>query len=398
MTAKSPSKLTSGDNPMEDNLVHRLLVISERMQKLPPLVVVLEITAFALMLYGLFVLRRNTTEGIVIGISFALFSLLDWFALWRLPRAGLSYGPDRPPAMALAALRAFLLLIVGIAGLSWFVALLVNITLSAVAFYATWIAPFRLGVTYQEKVTHDLPSGTKIRVLHIADLHVERLTKREHRLNAQITMLKPDVIVFSGDFVNISYKDDPYAEAAIRNLIGAWSAPLGVYCVPGTYTVEPLERVQAFVRGLDNIRLLLDEWVRLPLTGAGEFWLLGMVTTHYLDVDREKPYALIRDLPAEGRDGFRLMLTHSPDVAPEADSAGYDLYLCGHTHGGQLRLPFIGPLLTGSHVGRRFVMGRYDLQNLTLYTSRGVGMEGWGAPRARFLCPPEVILWEIKGV
>ena len=42
-------------------------------------------------------------------------------------------------------------------------------------------------------------------------------------------------------------------------------------------------------------------------------------------------------------------------------------------------------------------MGRYDLDNVTVYTSRGVGMEGMGAPRARFLCPPEIILWEIRG-
>lgn len=97
------------------------------------------------------------------------------------------------------------------------------------------------------------------------------------------------------------------------------------------------------------------------------------------------------------RSGLKLLLTHAPDIAPDADALGIDLYLCGHTHGGQIRLPLIGALASASHLGKRFVMGRYEMVNATVYTSRGVGMEGLGAPRARFLCPPEIILWEIQG-
>ncbi|MBC8098103.1 MAG: metallophosphoesterase, partial [Armatimonadetes bacterium] len=67
------------------------------------------------------------------------------------------------------------------------------------------------------------------------------------------------------------------------------------------------------------------------------------------------------------------------------------------THGGQIRLPIVGALFSGSHLGMQFVMGRVNLRHLSVYTSRGVGLEGMGAPRARFLCPPEIILWHIKG-
>jgi predicted MPP superfamily phosphohydrolase len=84
-------------------------------------------------------------------------------------------------------------------------------------------------------------------------------------------------------------------------------------------------------------------------------------------------------------------------VAPEAAEIGFDWYLCGHTHGGQIRLPLIGALFSSSRLGRRFVMGRYTVGKLQLYVTRGVGMEGLGAPRARFLCPPEIVLWEIRG-
>ncbi len=183
------------------------------------------------------------------------------------------------------------------------------------------------------------------------------------------------------------------AKQDIRAILGAWRAPLGVYCVPGTPVVEPLPRVLEFVGGLTNLDLLANRWVTLDTPG-GKLHLLGLITTHDLPTDRATLAQMMTKAP-DG--GLKLLLTHSPDIAPEAAEAGFDLYLCGHTHGGQIRLPLIGALLSSSQLGKRFVMGRYQVKGMTLYTSRGLGMEGLGAPRARFLCPPEIILWEIGG-
>jgi hypothetical protein len=71
--------------------------------------------------------------------------------------------------------------------------------------------------------------------------------------------------------------------------------------------------------------------------------------------------------------------------------------LSGHTHGGQVRIPGMGAVYPSSLYGKRFEAGRYLLDRMTLYVSRGIGMEGLGAPRVRFLCPPEITLWEISG-
>jgi predicted MPP superfamily phosphohydrolase len=73
-----------------------------------------------------------------------------------------------------------------------------------------------------------------------------------------------------------------------------------------------------------------------------------------------------------------------------------DLYLCGHTHGGQIRLPLFGAVITSSDFWKRYEMGRYEEGNTVLYISRGLGMEGKGAPRARFLAPPEIVLWTLS--
>ncbi len=82
------------------------------------------------------------------------------------------------------------------------------------------------------------------------------------------------------------------------------------------------------------------------------------------------------------------------EVAAEYPECGFTV-LCGHTHGGQVRLPLIGPILTSSQLGRRYVMGLYEEGGTRLYNSRGVGLEGLSAPRVRFLAPPEMTLVEI---
>jgi predicted MPP superfamily phosphohydrolase len=271
--------------------------------------------------------------------------------------------------------------------------LLIMAAFTGLVFYATWIEPFNLRVTEQTLTTPKLRDGTSVRVLHLGDLHLEHITPRERHLNQLVTKIQPDVIVFSGDFVNLSNTYNPETFSEIRKVIGQWRAPLGVYCVPGTYTVEPVERVKEFTDALDNLRLLLDECVTVD-TAGGPFHVLGMVTRHRLDQDQKTFAKLSTCAPKED---FRLLVTHAPDVAPQADDADVDLYVCGHTHGGQIRLPFIGALFSGSHLGKQFVMGRYDLEHTTVYTSRGIGLEGLGAPRARFLCPPEIIVWEIRG-
>lgn len=361
------------------------------MQAVPAAVVSLII----LLIGGLtYIIWTPHNQALLVAAGYIFCGHINWLILWLLPRLNLSYGPDRPSTLALATVNGLLVILMGILSLPWWLACGLLAVSIGVVFYSTWIEPFRLGTTYQTLRYPGWKAADRpLRLLHIGDLHLERITRRERRLNALIESLEPDVIVFSGDFVNISYAQDATTLDHIRQIISAWQAPLGVYCVPGTYTVESIERVREFVKGLANLRLLEDQWVTVETPG-GTLNILGMVTTHYVERDRETVQRLMGTCPTAG---FKLLLTHAPDVAPEADTAGYDLYLCGHTHGGQIRFPLIGAVFSGSALGMRFVMGRYDLENVTVYTSRGVGLEGMGAPRARFLCPPEIILWEIYG-
>ncbi len=392
--------------PLEESSLHRALVMSNQLQTLPPSML---ISTFVIdsALVAIFWLGRGVlSSALIVGLGVFVASVLNWELLRRLPQEGRSFGPDQPTALVVGAILALVAAVLGLLYASTAFTLIVLLLISAGAYYATWLEPFNITLTRQRlKLKSELRPDSEqnsdsgngdvcLRILHLSDLHVERTSPRERRLNAMIASLQPDLIVFSGDFVNLSYTNDAQAKKDIRAIIGAWQAPFGVYCVPGTPNVEPITKVLEFVEGLSNLQLLANRWVTIQ-TGCGALHLLGLITTHNLKTDRQALATMMESAPSEA--GLKLLLVHSPDLAPEAARAGFDLYLCGHTHGGQIRLPLIGALVSSSQYGKRFVMGRYQVGPMTLYTSRGLGMEGLGAPRARLFCPPEIILWEIEG-
>ncbi|MCA0458555.1 MAG: metallophosphoesterase [Chloroflexi bacterium] len=389
MSAKSPAPYV---DPLEHTPLHTLLVNTNRLQAMPIWLVVAIITFNAALVAVVWLPFGWIGLGVL--LTFITAIGVNWAGLIGLQRTGRSFGPDRPTVIALAIVSAAVLVVLGLFSVPWWLPVGVLLVMTAIVYYSTWVEPFRLGVTRQKYQTLKLKADAPtIRLLQIGDIHVERIGPRERHLNKVIAELKPDVIVFTGDFVNLSNTNDPRSESDIRTLISQWHAPLGVYCVSGTPLVEPLERVQAFTKDLDNLKLLPNQWISLQ-TPAGALNFLGLVVTHDMKRDRDILKKMMMSAPPKG---LHVLLMHPPDVAPEANELGVDLYLCGHTHGGQIRLPLIGAIFSSSHLGNRFIMGRYELGRTTLYTARGVGLEGLGAPRARFMCPPEIVLWDIIG-
>jgi predicted MPP superfamily phosphohydrolase len=106
---------------------------------------------------------------------------------------------------------------------------------------------------------------------------------------------------------------------------------------------------------------------------------------------------LMTELRHRESKSYRILLFHYPDFAQLAAQAHVDLYLAGHTHGGQVRVPFYGALLVNSLVSGEYQMGRYDIEDTTLFVSRGVGFSGGYEPQVRFRCPPEVVLITLRG-
>ena len=126
--------------------------------------------------------------------------------------------------------------------------------------------------------------------------------------------------------------------------------------------------------------------------GSNDLDVIGISCSHKPFIDGPKLRALL-PAPAER---LTILLYHSPDLAPEAAALGIDLQLPGHTHGGHVRLPFFGALYASSLYGKRGEVGLRRIAGLALCVTRGLGMEGKGVPRVRFLSRPELTLWEIS--
>ena len=248
-----------------------------------------------------------------------------------------------------------------------------------------------------------LPASTErpLLILHLSDLHFVRHDPRKTRFLAALPT--PDVTVVTGDFLA-----EPEGIAAavegvrpVRGRLASWFV-LGSndYFVP-----EPLNYLAYFSkrrrlrrarrgRAPDLVRhLAADGWgdltnVRREVSLEGlDIELLGLDDAHIRRHD-------LRMAPrrAEARFGFAVM--HSPDSAPEAAALGYGLIIAGHTHGGQVQLPFVGALVTNSSMPRRLVSGLIQMGTAVLHTSRGLGTSKF-AP-FRFWCRPEATFLELR--
>jgi len=336
--------------------------------------------------------------GWTVALGLLLFSLLDWGLFACLPRQGVSFGPVQPPWLGLVLVRW--LLSVGslpFAG-RWPIPTLavlafLQILLWALALQGTLLEPFRLQVTSLEISSSKMTNpGIPVRIVQLSDLHIERLTRRELALPVLVDGLSPDLIVLTGDFLSTTYNMDPQALDDLQALLKQLRAPGGIYAVWGTEEVDLPDLLRPVLTGL-GIITLEDEAIEVTVNGQ-RLWLVGLNCTRDLVAEGAKLGALVEDAPPGS---FTLLLYHTPDLMPQAAGLGVDLYLAGHTHGGQWRLPGFGALLTSSHYWKRYEAGHYHQGDTHLYVSRGLGMEGFGTPRARFFCPPEVVRFRLTG-
>jgi uncharacterized protein len=333
-------------------------------------------------------------------VILTIFVAGDAILLWQLPARGLSFGPWQPQLVFLALPRTAVALVMSLIIARWiFYDELVWLAFSQAAgtaffVWGAFFEPFRLQLTAVGVTSERLPKGVlPIRLLHLTDLHLSRITEREEILLGIVERAQPDLIVLTGDYLNLSYVDDIQAQEQLRRVLGQLSAPHGVYASLGSPTVDERDLVPDLFRDLP-IRLLRDEYVEVQLDDRRRLVLLGLDCSHDIETDAAVLQSVIMKAP---QNVPHVLLYHSPELMPQACHHGVDVYLCGHTHGGQVRLPFYGALMTSSQLGKRYEMGHYHERRTHLYVSRGIGLEGMSAPRVRFLCPPEVTLVQLQG-
>lgn len=246
-------------------------------------------------------------------------------------------------------------------------------------FYGYFIEPYWIETTV---VTIDTPkvTGEGLRIVQISDLHCDRDARNEERAAQIVNGLKPDVVVATGDYLN-----DAAGRARLKDMLGRLEAPLGKFAVTGNCDTEycpPFDALDAA-----GFRVLNAETVVVE-KGLDRIGISGFA------VDRAGACRhLVDDLPA---DRFDVLLYHKPDLIEDVHGPGVDLYLCGHTHGGQVALPVYGALMTFSKFGKRYESGMYRVGPTLMYVNRGLGLEPRPAPQVRFLARPEITVFDIQ--
>lgn len=227
----------------------------------------------------------------------------------------------------------------------------------------------------------DLPAAFDgYTILHLSDLHADGLVDAGNGIMRIIKNVPCDLAVLTGDF---SFEDaEEHYEPSLETLVPivrAISARDGIFGVLGNHDL--LEMVPELERM--GVRMLLNE-AALLRRGAAEIVLAGVDDPHFY-----KCHDLQKALSAADRGQFVILLSHSPEIAPEASGCGVDFYLCGHTHGGQICLPGGIPVFANASCNRRYVSGSWTCGSMQGYTSRGTG---FSLAAARFFCPPEITL------
>ena len=262
--------------------------------------------------------------------------------------------------------------------------------LAAFLYYSGRVEPRRFGVRRVELRLPRWPAALDgLTILHIADLHTRRAGPAEAFVSSLASALpEPDLVVFTGDFAEGARGIAPCLAA-----IAPLRARLGKFAVLGNNDLHSAAWRETLVQGLaaQSVRVLENEQVRVVDGETG----CGLAGLRYVNLLRQpKGYRAPTDWVARGAEPL-VLLTHSPDLAPEAAAAGADLILAGHTHGGQLCLP--GGRALHINLSRfsppHFTRGVYAQDGATVFICAGLGMT-W--PPLRAWCPPEVALLTLR--
>jgi uncharacterized protein len=251
--------------------------------------------------------------------------------------------------------------------------------------YANRVEPDRIDITH---IPLALPNLSRefndYRLIQISDIHMGSWMNlpRLEEIVEKVNQLNPDLVAITGDFV--THHSSHHASELV-NPLKKLCAPDGVMAVLGNHDSSN-SRI--------GLHPILHRAGLMVLSNSVHTIRRGSASIHIAGVDdpldrRDRLDIVLNKMP---REGVGILLAHPPDFADKsAQSQRFDLQLSGHSHGGQVRFPLLGPLFL-PRMGRKYPQGLYRVGNMTLYTNRGVGMVHLPV---RFNCRPEITLFQL---
>lgn len=214
------------------------------------------------------------------------------------------------------------------------------------------------------------------RILHLTDLHLDAIEGLTDKLTTILSQTSADVCVMTGDYRE---SDDGPCDDVVPHIDAVVSS---IHCRHGIHAVLGNHDTHIMVPHFEGlgVRVLVNESHTIDVHGH-PLVLCGTDDVH--NYFTEGATQALADAP----EGTKVALVHSPEVASTAAESGFDLYLCGHTHGGQIALPGGWPVITHLHRHRALARGLWKVGRMRGYTSPGVGTSGIPV---RYFTRPEV--------
>ncbi|MBD0397967.1 metallophosphoesterase [Bacillus sp. 2211] len=256
--------------------------------------------------------------------------------------------------------------------------------------YARYIEPRMIEITRHTITSRLIPRGfDNFKIVQFSDTHLSDVfTSGDlNKAAEKINQLKPDLLIFTGDLIDKPhlFNDHQQALAVLQNL----EAPFGKLCVYGnhdhggygTNTYKVLMEAADF-------QVLRNGCRQVQLTDGSRIELAFLDDVMLGKPDYEGTLSRLSE------DAFSILIVHEPDAALKIGGYPVNLQLSGHTHGGQVQLPFFGPLITPPY-GKTYTDGMYTLHDTAVYVNRGLGTTRLPY---RFLARPEITLFTLKTV
>ena len=264
-------------------------------------------------------------------------------------------------------------------------------------FYGCVIDRHWLQIVHSDVYLEGLPHQFEgYRIAQLSDIHIDEFTEPFFVREAvdRINALTPDAVFLTGDFVSHQLESEKFAEGS------AWQCAnilTGLQChnryaILGNHDAMVGEDLVATALRDNGIPVLRNSFLPIERDGA-RVWLAGLDDALFGSPDPDKAIpAAIRNRPNEPV----ILLCHEPDyvdtVLRRPAGQAVDFILSGHTHGGQVRIPFVKPFHLPP-LGRKYVHGWFNFGKAQLYVNRGLGTVGIPV---RFDCPPEITLFTLR--
>lgn len=265
--------------------------------------------------------------------------------------------------------------------------------IAALLFYAIKIEPYKL--TVRTIKLNGTKIKTPLRIVHVSDIQSDIVGSYENKVFNTIRLLKPDIVIDTGDIIQTpSINKRKENLEMLINLFESIKPKYGIYNVIGNVPgdKEALLMDTSFIT-LENESVIIEH-------NGTNINILGLNYQTSTSIEKSKE-VITQWYNKTKQNEIKIVIGHSPNYILDITDLKIDICLAGHTHGGQIKIPFIGPIIRKSELPRKWASGFNKINNTSLNVSNGIGTDNYIAsryriPPIRFNCPPELIVIEIN--